>query len=99
MDLARRGPNTITARARLREELARVRVEGVAVNNEELAYGLRSIAVPVRGADGNTVAAINLAVHRSLVSMEGLLSAARPALTGDRTRASRRGAPAADAGR
>ena len=45
MDLARRGPNTITARARLREELDRVRVEGVAVNNEELAYGLRSIAV------------------------------------------------------
>jgi IclR family pca regulon transcriptional regulator len=82
MDLARRGPNTITARARLREELARVRVEGVAVNNEELAYGLRSIAVGVRGADGNTVAAINLAVHSSLVSMECLLSGLGPALTG-----------------
>ena len=78
MDLARRGPNTITARARLREELARVRVDGVAVNNEELAYGLRSIAVGVRGADGSTVAAINLAVHSSLVSMECLISGLGP---------------------
>jgi IclR family pca regulon transcriptional regulator len=82
MQLAKRGPNTITAPAALRDELARVRVEGVAVNNEELASGLRSIAVGIRGADGNIVAAINLAVHSSLVSMECLISGLGPALTG-----------------
>jgi IclR family pca regulon transcriptional regulator len=82
MDLAKRGPHTITARAELREELDRVRIEGVAVNNEELAYGLRSIAVAVRAANGNAVAAINLAVHSSLVSMECLILGLGPALTG-----------------
>jgi IclR family transcriptional regulator, pca regulon regulatory protein len=45
----------------LNAELDRVRASGLAVNNEELAYGLRSIAVPVRDASGDVVAAINLA--------------------------------------
>jgi IclR family pca regulon transcriptional regulator len=66
--LARRGPNTITDRAALLKELAAVREAGLAVNNEELAYGLRSIAVPVRSQAGEVVAAINLAAHRSMVS-------------------------------
>jgi IclR family transcriptional regulator, pca regulon regulatory protein len=80
VDFARRGPNTITAREALLAELALVRERGLAVNNEELAYGLRSIAVPVRGAGGDVVAAINLAVHRSLVSMEDLVVRLAPVL-------------------
>jgi IclR family pca regulon transcriptional regulator len=80
IELARRGPNTITALAALREELRLVAERGLAVNNEELAYGLRSIAVPVRGQDGNVIAAVNLAVHRSLVSMEDLVVRLAPAL-------------------
>ncbi len=79
-ELTKRGPNTITARARLLEELEQVRNLGLAVNNEELAYGLRSIAVPVHGQDGSVVAAINLAVHRSLVSMEDLVVRLAPRL-------------------
>src|SRR6478609_4603462 len=47
IELTRRGPNTITARRRLLEELEQVRRRGLAVNNEELASGLRSIAAPV----------------------------------------------------
>src|SRR5438034_3531164 len=43
-----RGPNTIVARRELLAELERVRAAGLAVNNEELAYGLRSIAAPIR---------------------------------------------------
>jgi IclR family pca regulon transcriptional regulator len=80
IDFVKRGPNTITARAALLEELALVRERGLAVNNEELAYGLRSIAVPVRGSGGDIVAAINLAVHRSLVSMEDLVVRLAPVL-------------------
>jgi IclR family pca regulon transcriptional regulator len=80
IELARRGPNTITARATLHEELRLVAERGLAVNNEELAYGLRSIAVPVRGREGAVIAAINLAVHRSLVSMEGLVMRLAPEL-------------------
>jgi DNA-binding IclR family transcriptional regulator len=80
VDLTRRGPNTITDRAALATELARVRRDGVAVNNEELAYGLRSIAVPVRSQSGEVVAAINLAVHRSFVSMKELVAHLGPVL-------------------
>jgi IclR family pca regulon transcriptional regulator len=77
---AQRGPNTLTARKALVEELARVRVARLAVNNEELAYGLRSIAVPVCSQNGEVVAAINLAVHRSMVSLDDLVVKLAPAL-------------------
>jgi IclR family transcriptional regulator, pca regulon regulatory protein len=74
MELGRRGPNTLTDRRALETELARVRERGLAINNEELAYGLRSIAAPVRGAGGEVAAAINLAVHSSMVSMKDLVA-------------------------
>jgi IclR family pca regulon transcriptional regulator len=72
--LGRRGPNTLTDRRALEAELARVRGHGLGLNNEELAYGLRSIAAPVRAAGGDVVAAINLAVHSSMVSMQDLVA-------------------------
>ncbi len=70
----RRGPNTLTAKSELVAELERVRRDGLATNNEELAYGLRSIAAPVFSQDGEVAAAINLAVHRSMVSFDELLA-------------------------
>jgi IclR family pca regulon transcriptional regulator len=73
VDLVARGPNTITDRRALKRELARVRESDVAVNNEELAYGLRSIASPIRSSRGEVVAALNLAVHRSMVSIDDLI--------------------------
>jgi IclR family pca regulon transcriptional regulator len=78
--LQRRGPNTLTTRKVLRSELDHVRREGFAINNEELAYGLRSIAAPVRQADGAVAAAVNLAVHSSMVSMQELVARLTPAL-------------------
>jgi IclR family transcriptional regulator, pca regulon regulatory protein len=80
VELVDRGPNTITTRAALERELESVRGCGVAVNNEELAYGLRSIAVPVRGQSREAVAAINLAVHRSAASIEDLVDRLSPRL-------------------
>jgi IclR family pca regulon transcriptional regulator len=73
VELRQRGPNTLTARRALRTELEHVRELGLAINNEELAYGLRSIAAPVLSQSGEIVAAINLAVHSSMVSMEELV--------------------------
>ena len=73
VDLVARGPNTITDRRTLAADLARVRELDVAVNNEELAYGLRSIASPIRSRAGDVVAAVNLAVHRSMVSIDDLI--------------------------
>jgi IclR family transcriptional regulator, pca regulon regulatory protein len=80
LELTKRGPNTLTSRSALRAELEQVRSSGLAVNNEELAFGLRSIAVPVRGRSGGVEAAVNLAAHRSWVSIEDLVAQYAPAL-------------------
>jgi len=73
VDFSPRGPNTLTNAKSFREELARIRAAGIAVNDEELAYGLRSIAAPVLAQSGKIAAAINLAVHSSMVSMNELV--------------------------
>ena len=80
VELLQRGPNTLTAPDALYEELEGVRRIGLAVNNEELAFGLRSIAAPVRGQSGEVAAAINLAAHRSWFSMADLVARLGPAL-------------------
>ena len=66
MDLIRRGPNTITTRESLILSLRRIRQSGIAVNDEELASGLHSLAVPIRDGFGSVVAAMNIAVHLSM---------------------------------
>jgi IclR family pca regulon transcriptional regulator len=73
LELRQRGPNTLTERRTLLSELGQVRQAGLAINNEELAYGLRSIAAPVLAQSGKIAAAINLAVHSSMVSMNELV--------------------------
>jgi IclR family pca regulon transcriptional regulator len=80
VELSQRGPNTLTRQTSLLAELKRVRESGLAVNNEELAFGLRSIAVPVRGRSGAVTAAINIAVHRSWGSMDELVRRLSPPL-------------------
>ncbi len=59
-DFVKRGPNTITSPERLRKALATVRRLGYAINDEELAPGLRSVAAPLLNASNDTVAAINV---------------------------------------
>jgi IclR family pca regulon transcriptional regulator len=81
IEFVQRGPNTITDPATFREELGRIRKLGVAVNDEELAYGLRSIAAPIHGHTGEVIAALNLAVHRTMVSMDELIARFGPAVT------------------
>lgn len=56
----------------LLEELARVRQQGYAVADEELARGIRSIAVPVRDSSGAVRAAMNTTVHAAETSRETL---------------------------
>lgn len=45
-------PNTITERDELIDELTVIREEGVAMDNEEAAVGIRGVAAPVCGLDG-----------------------------------------------
>jgi IclR family transcriptional regulator, pca regulon regulatory protein len=80
VELAQRASRTITSRDALLAELAKVRCSGVAVNDEELDNGLRSIAVPVRSRYGEVVAAINVAIPWSPVAMSELVSQLGPTL-------------------
>jgi IclR family pca regulon transcriptional regulator len=61
-------PNTITDLDQLEAELARVRERGFAINDEEMALGLRSTAAAIRNHDGWPVAALNAAVATARVS-------------------------------
>ena len=60
---------TVVSQKRLRDILAGVRANGYAVIDEELEVGLRSIAVPVRGASGNVLAALNVGAQAARVSV------------------------------
>ena len=66
------GPNTITTLDDLVVELDRVRQQGYAINDEELAAGLRSAAAPIRNAEGEIVGAINVSVPSARVSRQEL---------------------------
>jgi IclR family pca regulon transcriptional regulator len=64
--------HTITTRRELRDILERVRKQGWAAVDQELEEGLRSLAVPIRGASGDVVAALNVSVHATRGSMTTL---------------------------
>ena len=64
----------------LAEELTEVRARGWALADEELAPGVRSIAVPVRDRDGVARAAMNVTVHAAETSTDTLLHEHLPLL-------------------
>jgi len=71
---------TVVNPERLKEILAGVREAGHAFVDEELEIGLRSIAVPVRGASGNVLAALNVGAHAARVSQRKMMEEFLPAL-------------------
>jgi IclR family pca regulon transcriptional regulator len=78
--LTKRGPNTITSKTALRQELEQIQDEGFAVNDQELAAELYAIAAPVRNEAHETVAAVNLAAHSFMISLEEMVDALGPHL-------------------
>jgi IclR family pca regulon transcriptional regulator len=62
----------------LREELVKIREQGWAMQDEELAYGLRSIAGPILGAEGQVVAGVNLALQARDWSTQRIVRELRP---------------------
>jgi IclR family transcriptional regulator, pca regulon regulatory protein len=66
--------------AQLRDELIDVRARGWALADEELAPGVRSVAVPVRDRDGVVRAAMNVTVHAAETTTERLLREYLPLL-------------------
>ncbi len=64
----------------LLEELVQVRARGWALADEELAPGVRSVAVPVRDGTGAVRAAMNVTVHAAETSTERLVDEYLPLL-------------------
>ena len=73
-------PQPAPSVAALRSELVRVRAQGWALADEELAPGVRSVAAPVRDATGTVRAAMNVTVHAAETSTETLLHDHLPVL-------------------
>ena len=65
---------------RLHEELTEVRAKGWALADEELAPGVRSVAVPVRDGTGTVRAAMNVTVHAAETTIQRLLQEYLPLL-------------------
>jgi IclR family transcriptional regulator, pca regulon regulatory protein len=90
MKLNKQGPNTITSKKALREELEEIATAGFAVDDEEVAAELFAIAAPVRNEAREVVAAAGLAAHSSVISLEELVDALGPHLVSTADRISAR---------
>ena len=77
---ANSGPNAKVSLAELRTELGPIRDQGWAMQDEELAYGLRSVAGPVTGPAGRVVAGVNLAVQARDWSTQRIIRELKPAV-------------------
>ncbi|SFL42472.1 IclR family transcriptional regulator domain-containing protein [Geodermatophilus ruber] len=71
---------TVTDPVELRAAVEQVRRQGYALVDQELEQGLRSTAAPIRGDDGEVVAALNISAHASRTSMAQLEEELVPAL-------------------
>jgi IclR family pca regulon transcriptional regulator len=73
-------PHTRTDPAALRAILEEVARDGYALVEQELEEGLRSVAAPVRAADGRVVAAVNVSLHAGRTSAAEARATVLPAL-------------------
>ena len=70
LDLAPHTDHTVTSPEELRARVRQVRSQGFALVDQELEYGLRSLAAPVRNRLGRVVAAVNVSTQVSRVSTD-----------------------------
>jgi IclR family pca regulon transcriptional regulator len=86
MTRTRRGPNTIVGKQALKDELATVLEEGLAINDQELAAELHAISAPVRNEAREVIAAISISAPVSTIVLEDLVEHLGPHLisTADR---------------
>ena len=63
---------TVRNRAALRERIEEVREAGWATVDQELEEGVRSAAVPIRDTSGRVIAALNMSVHATRMTMPAL---------------------------
>ena len=83
--------HTITSPGGLRQELRKIKARGWALVDQELEEGVRSIAAPIRDADGKAIAAVNISTHAGRRTLDGIV--ARPAPPAARHRRAHRARP------
>lgn len=69
------GPNAAQNLDQLHPELVRIRQQGWASQNEEVARGLRSVSAPVFDDSGRAIAGLNIAVSAMSFTYEEMLNA------------------------
>jgi IclR family pca regulon transcriptional regulator len=72
--------HTITSAPALRRELRKIRAQGWALVDQELEEGLRSIAAPIRDADGQVIAAVNISTHAGRRTLNSVVEDLLPPL-------------------
>jgi len=73
IEFTRYTDRTVVSSEKLRQILRVVQRNGYSVIDQELEYGLRSMAVPIRNPNGKVVAALNVGAHAQRVSLQDLL--------------------------
>ena len=73
-------PKTLTTKKSLSTELQKIRAQGYAIDDEELASGLRAASAPVRDLSKRTVAAVNVTGATLRITYERLTDEIIPAL-------------------
>jgi IclR family acetate operon transcriptional repressor len=73
LPLTRYTPKTITRRAALERELARIRRLGHSTDDEEFLLGVVCVAVPIRGHTGDVIAALALQAPRARLKLADAL--------------------------
>jgi IclR family transcriptional regulator, pca regulon regulatory protein len=68
-----RTPKTLTGAAAIIREICMAAKKGYALSAEELELGMRSLAVPVHGADGSVIAAMSVSAFAPRISVDDLI--------------------------
>ena len=71
---------TTTDEKELRAIISKVKQQGYSIVSEELEDGVQSVSLPIKGKDGQVIAAANVSAHSSRVSEEVLIKQFLPRL-------------------
>ncbi|CAB3625800.1 Pectin degradation repressor protein KdgR [Achromobacter pestifer] len=75
LPLTRNTPRTLTDPVQLEEELERLAVRGIGIDNEEFVRGMSAVAVPVKDGEDRVVAAVACHAPTARVMLDDLLRA------------------------
>ncbi len=78
--LEAQGPNTISTREVLLEELQRIRAQGYSIDDLEFAADIRAVAAPIRNHLGITIAAVAVAGPATRLSLKRTHALASPVM-------------------